>query len=162
MAKARPDSDQARSRPDRADRPLDGAEEAAWRALARAMVRLPRILESELEAEHRLTMSEYFVLVNLSEAPDRSLRMSDLAERAAVSLSGMSRVVDRLARQGLAERHKCEMDGRGTFAVLTDAGLARLKAAYPSHLRSVRRHVIDHLRPEDLEAFAAAVNAFAE
>jgi|SRR5581483_5658771 len=144
------------------DRPLEPKEEAAWRALARAMIRVPRLLEAELEAEHRLTMSEYFVLVNLSEAPDRSLRMTELAERAAVSLSGMSRVVDRLAREGLAERHKCEMDGRGTFAVLTDAGLARLEEAYPTHLRGVRRHVMDHLRGVDLEAFAAAVNAFAE
>src|SRR5579884_3981553 len=100
MPRARTDAEPAAP----PEHPLDPREEAAWRALARAMIRVPRLLEAELEAEHRLTLSEYFVLVNLSEAPERSLRMTELAERAAVSLSGMSRVVDRLGRQGLAER----------------------------------------------------------
>lgn len=142
-------------------RPLDPTEERAWRALARAMIVLPRVLESELEAEHRVTTAEYFVLVNLSEEPERALRMTELAERGALSLSGMSRVVDRLVRQGLVERTKCPSDARGSYARLTPAGLAKLEAAYITHLRGVRRHVMDHLEGVDLESFAEAMERFA-
>ncbi|HEX5267237.1 MAG TPA: MarR family transcriptional regulator [Acidimicrobiales bacterium] len=134
--------------------PLDPAEERAWRAVARAMIVLPRVLESELEAEHRLTMAEYVVLVNLSEEPEQALRMTDLADRAALSLSGMTRVVDRLVRQGLVERTKCPSDARGSYARLTDGGLAKLREAYVTHLRGVREHVMDHLRGVDLAEFA--------
>lgn len=141
--------------------PLDGAEERAWRALARALVRLPRLLEADLEARHQLTMAEYFVLVNLSEEPEQALRMTELAERGALSLSGMSRVVDRLVRAGLVERAPCPSDARGSYAHLTPAGLAKLEEAWPTHLRGVREHVIDHLGGVDLEAFAAAVEGFA-
>ena len=141
--------------------PLDPVEERAWRALARAVIVLPRILEAELEAEHRLNTADYFVLVNLSEEPERALRMTELAERGALSLSGMSRVVDRLVRQGLVERTKCGSDARGSFARLTDAGLAKLEAAYVTHLRGVREHVMDHLQGVDLVAFAEAMERFA-
>lgn len=137
--------------------PLDPAEERAWRAVARAIIVLPRVLESELEAEHRLTTAEYFVLVNLSEEPERALRMTDLADRGALSLSGMSRVVDRLVRQGFVERTKCPSDARGSYARLTDAGLAKLEGAYVTHLRGVREHVMDHLKDVDLVAFAEAM-----
>jgi DNA-binding MarR family transcriptional regulator len=137
--------------------PLDPAEQRAWRAVARAMIVLPRVLESELEAEHRLTMAEYFVLVNLSEDPERALRMTDLADRGALSLSGMSRVVDRLVRQGFVERTKCPSDARGSYARLTGAGLAKLEEAYVTHLRGVREHVMDHLQGVDLTAFAEAM-----
>lgn len=140
--------------------PLGPEEDRAWRALARAVVRLPRVLESELELRHRLTMAEYFVLVNLSEEPGRALRMTELAERGALSLSGMSRVVDRLARAGFVERTPCPSDARGSYAHLTAAGLAKLEEAYPTHLRGVREHVIDHLGGVDLAAFADAVEAF--
>jgi DNA-binding MarR family transcriptional regulator len=141
--------------------PLDAAEEAAWRALARALIVVPRVLEAELLAEHRLTLAEYAVLMNLSEEPDRSLRMSDLASRVALSLSGISRVVDRLNRDGLVERVRCPSDARGLLAVLTDAGFARLRAAYPTHLRGVREHVVAHLDQLDLRIFAEAVSRFA-
>ena len=137
--------------------PLDPAEERAWRAVARAMIVLPRVLEAELEAEHRLTTAEYFVLVNLSEEPERALRMTDLADRGALSLSGLSRVVDRLVRQGFAERTKCPSDARGSYARLTAAGLAKLEEAYVTHLRGVREHVMDHLQGVDLTAFAEAM-----
>ena len=142
-------------------RPLDPAEERAWRALARAMIVVPRVLESELESEHHLTMAEYFVLVNLSEEPERALRMTDLAGRGALSLSGMSRVVDRLVRSGYVERVKCPTDARGSSARLTDAGLVKLQQAYTTHLRGVREHVMDHLAGVDLDALAAAVERFA-
>jgi len=141
--------------------PLAPAEERAWRALALAMIRVPRMLEAELEEEHRLTMAEYFVLVNLSEEPDRALRITELAERGALSLSGMSRVVDRLSRNGFVERVKCPSDARGLLAVLTDAGLDKLRSAYATHLRGVRHHVMDHLQGVDLGALADALERFA-
>lgn len=143
------------------DRPLDEAEERAWRSFARAFVVVPRVLEAELQAAHGVTVTEYFVLVNLSEAPDRRLRMSELASRGAMSLSAISRVVDGLARHGLVERERCPEDRRGLLAVLTDAGLARLSEAYPTHLRGVRAHVMRHLVGLDLDAVGGAVGLFA-
>ncbi len=145
----------------RAVAPLCGEEERAWRSLARALVVLPRVLEADLHAAFGVTMTEYFVLVNLSEAVERQLRMSELAERGAMSLSAISRVVDALARRGLVERARCPSDGRGYLAVLTDDGLGLLEAAYPAHLRSVREHVMRHLDGLDLDRFATAVGRFA-
>lgn len=146
----------------RPDQPLSPEEEAAWRALARAFIVVPRVLGVELAAEHGMDMSEYFVLMNLSEEPERSLRMTELSARGSLSLSGMSRVVDRLVRRGLVERMRCPEDARGQLAVLTPAGAEALAEAYPSHLRSVRRHVMDHLAGLDLEALAAALGHIAE
>jgi DNA-binding MarR family transcriptional regulator len=122
---------------------------------------LPRVLDEELLTEHRLSLNEYVVLMNLSEEPRGSLRMTDLATRVALSPSGVSRVVGRLASMGLVSRMKCPSDGRGYFAVLSDVGLARLRAAYPTHLRGIRQHVINHLTGLDLRAFADAVGRFA-
>jgi DNA-binding MarR family transcriptional regulator len=137
--------------------PLTAAEEAAWRALARAIVVLPRVLDADLLESHGLNLAEYMVLMNLSEQPDHTLRMNELANVAALSASGLTRVIDRLERQRLVERVRVKSDGRGQLAALTDAGLERLMKAYPSHLRSVRRHVMDHLGGLDLDAFAAAM-----
>ena len=142
-------------------RPLSAKEEAAWRALGRAIVVLPRVLEADLLESHGLTLGEYGVLMNLSEQPDRCLRMNELASFVAISVSGLTRVVDRLERQGLVERVRAEDDGRGQLAVLTGAGLDRLRAAYPDHLESVRRHVMDHLHCVDLVAFAHAIGNIA-
>jgi DNA-binding MarR family transcriptional regulator len=141
--------------------PLRGEEERAWRAFARALVVVPRVLEADLHGAHGVTMTEYFVLVNLSEAPERRLRMNELAERGAMSLSAISRVVDGLERRGLVERERCPSDRRGFLAVLTDGGLSLLEDAYPAHLRSVRQHVMRHLAGVDLERFADAVGHFA-
>src|SRR5262249_60512400 len=97
--------------------------------------------------------------MNLSEAPDRSMRMSELANFISITISGLTRAVERVSRQGLVERVRAESDGRGQVAVLTPAGLMRLKEAWPIHLAGVRRHVMDHLEGMDLVAFA---EAFAE
>ncbi|MGH9046608.1 MAG: MarR family winged helix-turn-helix transcriptional regulator [Acidimicrobiales bacterium] len=141
--------------------PLCGEEERAWRSLARAFTVVPRVLEAEIHAAHGVTMTEYFVLVHLSEAPDRRLRMSELAERGAMSLSAISRVVDALGRRGLVERERCASDGRGLLAILTDAGLACLEEVYPTHLRGVREHVIGHLAGLDLDRLATSFEKFA-
>lgn len=137
--------------------PLTPQEEAAWRALARAVLVIPRVLDAELLEAQGLNLTEYNVLMNLSEAPDHSLRMSELANFISITISGLTRAVERLSRQGLVERVRAESDGRGQVAVLTPAGLARLKEAWPIHLAGVRRHVMDHLEGMDLVAFAEAI-----
>jgi DNA-binding MarR family transcriptional regulator len=156
---ARPSSKStnATRRPNAAPKPLNPAEEAAWRAFARAILVLPRVLEAELLETHNLNLAEYSVLMNLSEHPDQAMRMNELADAVALSDSGLTRVVERLSRQGLVTRVRCEIDARGQIAHLTDAGFARLEAAYPRHLEGVRRHVVDHLTTVDLGAFAEAV-----
>jgi DNA-binding MarR family transcriptional regulator len=142
-------------------RPLTPDEEAAWRALGRAVLVIPRILDSDLVESDGLTMTEYTVLMNLSEAPDLALRMSDLANYVSITVSGLTRVVGRLSNEGLVDRVRSEADGRGQLAVLTPAGLTRLKQAWPSHLASVRRRVMDHLGDVDLGAFAEAISSVA-
>jgi len=141
--------------------PLSPAEERAWRAIARALVTVPRSLDADLQSSQGLSMGEYFVLMNLSEARDRSLRMSEIATRGGLSPSRISRLVDELVAEGFVKRARSAVDGRVQIAVLTDAGFARLQAAYPAHLESVRRNVIDHLGGLDLDALAKAASKFA-
>jgi len=137
--------------------PLTADEEAFWRALLRAMTVVPRALEADLEAEHGLSLTDYCGLMHLSEAPGRRLRMSDLAGRCALSLSGTTRIVNRLQDKGLLRREPSTSDGRGLDAVLTDVGFARLRRAWPTHLASVRRHVMTNTRDLDLHSVAAAM-----
>src|SRR3954452_19330741 len=141
--------------------PLSVEEEAFLRAWSRAALTVPRALEADLLVGQGMSLSEYTALMHLSEAPGRTLRMSDLASACALSLSGMSRIVGRLEGKGLVERQRSSCDGRGWNAVLTDAGLDRLRRAWPTHLASVRRHVMDHLRELDLMVVTAALQSFA-
>jgi DNA-binding MarR family transcriptional regulator len=140
--------------------PLSAHEEAFLRAWSRAALTVPRALESDLLIGQGMSLSEYTALMHLSEAPGRTLRMSDLASACALSLSGMSRIVGRLETQGLVERERASCDGRGLNAVLTEAGMVRLRRAWPTHLASVRRHVMDHLSELDLPAVTAALHRF--
>lgn len=142
-------------------KPLTPEEETAWRALARAVLVIPRVLDGELLESQGLNLAEYFVLMNLSEQPDRSMRMTELANAVSSTSSGLTRVVDRFARQGLVERVQAETDRRGHLTVLTPAGLARLEKAYPTHLEGVRKHVMDHLAGLDLPALADALSRIA-
>jgi DNA-binding MarR family transcriptional regulator len=141
--------------------PLSVEEEAFLRAWSRAALTVPRALEADLLLGQGMSLSDYTALMHLSEAPGQTLRMSDLASACALSLSGMSRVVGRLEAQGLVERAQCSRDGRGLNAVLTEAGLGRLRRAWPTHLASVRQHMMDHLRELDLPVFTAALQDFA-
>lgn len=152
-----PDDPEAQEAP----QPLTAEEEAFLRAFGRAVITVPRVLEADLLRQQGVSLSEYNALMNLSEAPDRRLRMSDLASASALSLSGMTRVVNRLEREGWVQRVRASSDGRGWEATLTDTGLDRLRQAWPSHLASVRRHVIDHVRALDLPAFTTALQRFA-
>ena len=140
---------------------LSVEEEAFLRAWSRAALTVPRALDADLVTGEGMSHSEYIALMHLSEAPGRSLRMSDLATACALSLSGMSRIVSRLEAQGLVQRERASGDGRGLNAVLTDAGLKRLRRAWPTHLASVRRHMMDHLRKLDLPVVTAALQRFA-
>ena len=97
------------------------------------------------------------MLAHLSEAPDRRLRMSDLAAMSVVTPSGLTRVVDRLVREGLVERQRCPGDARVVYAALTDSGLDRVSGAYPTHLRGVRAHLIDRLSTRQLTAIREAL-----
>jgi DNA-binding MarR family transcriptional regulator len=142
--------------------PLTSEEEAVMRALGRLILVLPRVLDADLDRGERMSMSEYATLRHLSEAEGRRLRMSDLAARCNMSLSGMTRLAGKLASLGYVDRIRCERDARGLEAVLTDAGLARLEAAWPTHLASVRRRIFDHLEDLDLIRLAQALDAIAD
>jgi len=140
---------------------LSHVELEAWRSFLRSHARVTRLLDAELTAECDLPLGSYEVLVHLNEAPGRTLRMTDLADRVLLSRSGLTRLVDRLEGDGLIRRESCPSDARGTNAVLTDLGLARLKAAAPVHLRGVREHVIDVLSPEEIATLADALGRIA-
>lgn len=142
--------------------PLDDQEMAAWRALLRGHSLIVRRLAAELESETGLSLPAYEVLVNLSEAPDERMRMSELATRAVLTPSGMTRVVDRLCCDGLVRRDRCAPDGRVVYAVLTPAGRRRIERAYPVHLRGVREHFIDRLSADQLAAMTDALAGFDE
>jgi DNA-binding MarR family transcriptional regulator len=126
----------------------------AWRSFLQAHAVLVRRLEADLLAEHQLPLASYDVLVQLVEAPDRRLRMTELAQRVLISRSGLTRLVDRLGREGLVRREACDDDARGLFAVLTDAGFQRLRRASPTHLRGVASYAIDRLDDAQVAALA--------
>ena len=127
------------------------SELAVWRTFLRAHAEVTRRLEAELVAEHELPLAWYDVLLQLAEAPDRRLRMTELADRVLLSRSGLTRLVDRLVREALVERQSCSSDARGTHAVLTPAGLSKLRGAWPTHLRGVAEYVTDKLTPAEVE-----------
>jgi DNA-binding MarR family transcriptional regulator len=141
--------------------PLTPTEEALWRALMRLMFTLNRALDDDLVRARGMTASEYTVLMNLSEAPNRQMRITDLAEVAALSVSRMSRLIDDLQSRNLVAKRRSEIDGRGNVASLTRQGLARLKAAYPDHLASARRLVLDHIDRDDVASVARALETVA-
>ena len=113
-------------------------------------------LDAELERSHDLPLSSYEVLISLADAPDGRLRMGELAGALLLSRSGLTRLVDRLARQSMVERERCEDDARGYFAVITEAGREKLKSARPAHLAGVREHFLERLSERDLDALARA------
>jgi DNA-binding MarR family transcriptional regulator len=117
--------------------------------------RTVKTLDAELEAEHGLGVTTYEVLLYLADAPGGQMRMHDLASSVLLSRSGLTRLVDRLERDGCIERKSCESDARGAFAVLTPAGRSRLDAARRTHLAGVRRHFLDHLSETEQEQLGA-------
>jgi DNA-binding MarR family transcriptional regulator len=124
---------------------LTDAEQQVWRRLLAVECRLREHLDQDLRTSHGLSLNDYGVLVHLSETPDGSLRMSDLADRLLISRSGLTRRVDGLVRDGWVIRRACPKDGRGSLAELTPAGLELLKESAPTHVAGVRRYLIDAL-----------------
>lgn len=138
-----------------AEEPADHLSEAelrAWRGLLRAHASLAKRLEGRLECEHGLQMSSYEVLQHLTDAPGGRMRMCDLAEQAQLSRSGLTRLVDRLERDGLLSRCTCQHDARGAYACLTELGHERLCAAKGTHRAVVREHFLSHFSEHELEA----------
>ena len=135
---------------------LTEAELAAWRGLLRVHTALVKALDAELAAAHDLPLSSYEVLITLESAPNRKRRMAELADSVLLSRSGMTRLVDRLERDGLLERDTCTDDGRGCFAVLTEKGAAVLEQARPTHLEGVRQRFLTHFSEDELRTFATA------
>ena len=136
---------------------LSPLEQRAWRAFVAVSSVVMAELENELEAAHGLSLGEYAVLVELSEAPDQRLRMSELAGHLHLSPSGLTRRLDLLVREGLVARESCPSDRRAVYAVLTFRGRDQLEAAAPDHVAGVRRHLIDRLDDEQLEHLAVAL-----
>jgi DNA-binding MarR family transcriptional regulator len=131
------------------------AQLAAWRAFLETHARTVELLSRELREEEGLPLAWYDVLVHLNEAPDRRLRMQELADAVLLSKSGLTRLVDRMERDGLVRRSACPDDRRGTFAELTPGGYARLRDTAPTHLRGVARHFAAHLDDDEARQLEA-------
>jgi len=139
-------------------RELSTEELGAWRGLLRVHSALVKALDAELLAQHALPLTSYEVLINLQAAPGRRRRMAELADGVLLSRSGMTRLVDRLERDGLLERDACTSDGRGTFAVLTDKGEELLSQARRTHLDGVRERFLQHYSETELDQLAGLWN----
>ena len=148
--------------PTEAPVPLDANEELVWRMFVRAMLVVPRLLDGELLAAQGLNLAEYTVLMHLSEAPGQAMRMGELANSVSITTGGLTRVVERLTAQLLVERVQAEGDKRGQVAKLTDVGMARLVRAWPTHLRGVRTHVMNHLVGLNQVELAGSLEKMAE
>jgi DNA-binding MarR family transcriptional regulator len=131
--------------------PLTDAEQHAWRSFVEGSWALHTRLEDDLRAMTGLSMSDYHVMVVLSEAPGHRLRMGELADRLVFSPSRITYQINQMVKRGLVRKQACSSDGRGQEAVLTDAGMAALVDAAPKHLATVRDSFIDQLEPGELE-----------
>ena len=134
-----------------ATRWLTQDEQRAWRAFLSATHLLSYALDQELQRDAGMPHTYYEILVRLSEAPDRSLRMSQLADRATYSRSRLSHAVSRLESLGWVQRCQLQHDRRGQLARLTDGGFAALAAAAPGHVEAVRKMLFDPLTPQQVE-----------
>lgn len=133
---------------------LSVAELAAWRGLLRVHSHLLRELDAEMTAGHGLTLRSYEVLVFLEDSPQARLRMSDLSRSVLLSASGVSRLVDRLERDGYVRRERCAFDGRGFYATLTAAGSRKLQDVRSTHLEGIRRLFLESFDAADLARLA--------
>ncbi|MFW5472631.1 MarR family winged helix-turn-helix transcriptional regulator [Knoellia sp. CPCC 206450] len=138
---------------------LDRAEMTAWLRLIAVAERLPGVLDTQLRRESGLTHFEYQVLAMLSDAPDRTLRMTSLSLQTNATLPRLSHVVKRLEDRGLVQRSVAPEDKRAINAMLTDEGFAALAEAAPGHLATVREHVFDPLSGDQVRALSEALGA---
>ncbi|MEU5904640.1 MarR family transcriptional regulator [Micromonospora sp. NPDC047527] len=141
---------------------LDPDEQRTWRAFLTASRALMDTLDRELQRDAGMPHAYYEILVRLSEAPGRQLRMSDLAEVTGSSRSRLSHAVARLETAGWVRREDCPTDRRGQVALLTEAGYATLSAAAPGHVEGVRRHLFDALSPAQVDQLRRISETLAE
>ena len=137
-------------------RQLDERELRAWRGMLRAHAALTKALDADLDAAHGLPLSSYEVLLHLNDAAERRMRMRDLASSVILSRSGLTRLADRLEREGLIRRESCPSDARGAYAVLTPAGADMLAAARTTHLAGVRSLFLQHFSDDELDVLGDA------
>ncbi|MBW5484384.1 MarR family winged helix-turn-helix transcriptional regulator [Streptomyces bambusae] len=133
---------------------LSAEEMRAWRGFLAASALVNRALDQQLKDDCDLSHPQYEILVRLAAEPEGELRMTELANGLVNSKSGLTYQVTQLEKAGLVRRRTCPTDVRGVFAVLTEAGRARLAEAAPGHVAAVRAHLIDVLTPEQLTAIA--------
>ncbi|MCX4234895.1 MarR family winged helix-turn-helix transcriptional regulator [Streptomyces ortus] len=141
--------------------PLTPDELLLWQSLGRLVHSLPRALEEDM-TRAGVTMTEFAALLILSEAPDHRMRMSALAGASGLTPSRITRVIDGLSKHGLVRKERHGQDGRGSEAVLTEAGLRALRSAQPAHLASARSRVLDQIPPDLLAPLAQTIAAVAE
>jgi DNA-binding MarR family transcriptional regulator len=137
-------------------RRLDERELRAWRGMLRAHAALTKALDADLEAAHGLPLSSYEVLMYLNDADEQRMRMRDLAASVILSRSGLTRLADRLEREGLIRRESCDSDARGAYAALTPAGAELLAVARATHLAGVRSMFLGHFSDAELDALGDA------
>jgi DNA-binding MarR family transcriptional regulator len=133
---------------------LDRVELGAWRGLLRVHSRMTKALDAELIAEHGISLSSYEVLLFLADAPDGRLRMSELADGVLLSRSGLTRLVDRMERDGVLRRERCEDDARGFNAIITAEGRDLFQSARRTHLDGVRELFLSQLSADELRTLA--------
>lgn len=136
---------------------LDDHEQEVWRAYLDVMRLLMDRLQKQVNEDSGMSLGEYEVLVQLSEASDRQLRMSDLAARMVHSRSRLTHTVGRMEKRGLVRREPCEEDGRGVLCTLTDEGYTVLTKAAPGHVEAVRGALFDLLTSTDVDALGATM-----
>jgi len=135
---------------------LDERELRAWRGMLRAHAALTKALDADLESAHGLPLSSYEVLMYLNDADGRKMRMRDLAASVILSRSGLTRLADRLEREGLIRRESCDDDARGAYAVLTPEGADKLAVARATHLAGVRSLFLQHFSAAELDVLGDA------
>jgi DNA-binding MarR family transcriptional regulator len=140
---------------------LSKEQQVHWRAWITASNVLPELLSRELQESFGLTITDYEILVRLSESPDRQMRMSDLAIKSLLSRSRLSHQIDRLENRGLVTRQACSDDRRGQFCAMTAKGWDTLVAAAPVHVAGVRRHFVDQLTDAEYDALGKALGKIA-
>jgi DNA-binding MarR family transcriptional regulator len=137
---------------------LTDSQQRSWRAFLGGVTVLLDQLDRDLRSEHGLSLSEYEILVRLSEAPGRTMRMAELADRVALSRSRLTHTVTRLETGRILRRERCDDDGRGVQAVLTEDGVALLERAADTHVRGVQDHFIAHASSRELGAIGAVLD----
>jgi DNA-binding MarR family transcriptional regulator len=144
------------------DAPLRPKEERVWKDIARFLAVASRLLDDDLQKGANISLSEYAVLLHLSEAETGQLRVRELADLADLSESRTTRLIEDLAKEGFVVKNRNQEDGRGIDVRITEAGVNRLRDAYPIHLASVRRRILNQVDPNALSRFGVVMAAIVE